>query len=334
MPHSQFRNLVFEGGGIKGIAYAGAIRILEDKKILADIQRFGGASAGAITAALLAAGATSRDVEEIVGHTSFRAFMDDSFGVLRDISRLVHDYGWFKGDAFSQWLRNQFQTLVGDPDIEFAKLREKTKKDLYVVGTDLSLQRESVFSPDQTPDVSVWQAVRISMSIPLFFACVRQNDDVCVDGGVTWNYPIDLFDDELFDPAPGAFERVNYPTVYGNSQIYNKETLGFRVDTKDEIAAEMDHWKEVPRPIHDIADYAAALVGFMQDLACKRHLHDNDWHRTVFIDDHGIRTTQFDLSDEQVKQLVQNGIVGTNDYFKWFDDPAAKTPPKNRAKKV
>ena len=54
---SQFRNLVFEGGGVKGIAYAGAIGVLERKGILKDIRRAGGASAGAITAALLAAGA-------------------------------------------------------------------------------------------------------------------------------------------------------------------------------------------------------------------------------------------------------------------------------------
>ncbi len=64
---SQFRNLVFEGGGVKGIAYAGAIQVLEKQNILEDIRRVAGASAGAITAALLSAGASSRDIEEIVG---------------------------------------------------------------------------------------------------------------------------------------------------------------------------------------------------------------------------------------------------------------------------
>ena len=46
---SQFRNLVFEGGGVKGIAYAGAIGVLEERDILAGIQRVAGTSAGAIT---------------------------------------------------------------------------------------------------------------------------------------------------------------------------------------------------------------------------------------------------------------------------------------------
>ncbi len=47
-----FRNLVFEGGGVKGSAYIGAIRALNEEGILPEIQRFGGTSAGAITALL------------------------------------------------------------------------------------------------------------------------------------------------------------------------------------------------------------------------------------------------------------------------------------------
>ncbi|MEB8861041.1 patatin-like phospholipase family protein, partial [Bacillus cereus] len=39
-----FRNLVFEGGGVKGSAYIGAIRALNEEGILPEIQRFGGTS--------------------------------------------------------------------------------------------------------------------------------------------------------------------------------------------------------------------------------------------------------------------------------------------------
>ena len=45
-----FKNLVFEGGGAKGIAYLGAMEVLEKKDILKNIERIGGASAGAINA--------------------------------------------------------------------------------------------------------------------------------------------------------------------------------------------------------------------------------------------------------------------------------------------
>ncbi|WP_226163281.1 patatin-like phospholipase family protein [Hymenobacter terricola] len=51
---SRYRNLVMEGGGIRGIAYGGALLELEQQGILRGLERVGGTSAGAIQAALLA----------------------------------------------------------------------------------------------------------------------------------------------------------------------------------------------------------------------------------------------------------------------------------------
>ena len=42
---TQFRNLIFEGGGVKGVAYIGAMQILENCGVLQDIPRVGGCSA-------------------------------------------------------------------------------------------------------------------------------------------------------------------------------------------------------------------------------------------------------------------------------------------------
>ena len=48
-----FKNLVFEGGGVKGIAYIGAIEALDQAGALNQIERVAGTSAGAITAMLM-----------------------------------------------------------------------------------------------------------------------------------------------------------------------------------------------------------------------------------------------------------------------------------------
>ena len=53
MVRYPFRNLVFQGGGVKASAYHGALRVLEDEEILPQIERVAGASAGAVVAALL-----------------------------------------------------------------------------------------------------------------------------------------------------------------------------------------------------------------------------------------------------------------------------------------
>jgi len=334
----QFKNLVFEGGGVKGIAYAGALQILEQQKILPDIRRVAGTSAGAISAVLVALGANSQDVEEIVGGTHFRDFMDDSWGVLFDIDRLVDKYGWFKGDAFADWMCKQIFALYGDMDLTFGGLQAEAKnpgsrfKELFIVGTNLTMQMPTVYSADTTPDMPIWEAARISMSIPLFFAAIFQEGNVLVDGGVTWNYPLDLFDDRKYvDPNdPWEPSLVNYPTRYDDNHIYNKQTLGLRVDTRDEIKAEKESWRLPPEKIEHLADYLKALVGYMGDMANKMHLHDNDWHRTIALDAGGVGTTDFDLSDDKVQMLVKNGVDGAKAYFEWFNDSKAVPAPLNR----
>lgn len=334
---SQFKNLVFEGGGVKGIAYAGAMQILEQNNILPDIRRVAGTSAGAITAALVALGASSDKVHEIVGGTDFRAFMDDSFGVVRDVDRLLHDYGWYKGDAFSAWMQKQIFAMAQKSPLTFAQLRAMAQapnssyRELYVVGTNLSRQIPMVYSAETTPDMEVWEAVRVSMSIPLFFACVQgaPGNQVLVDGGVTWNYPLDLFDDRKYVINPAAAV-IPDGTRYDENHVYNKETLGFRVDTFDEIAAEKNSWQLPPQQIEDFFDYIKALAGFMTDTANKLHLKSADWHRTVVIDSGGVQSTEFTLSDDKVNMLMGNGSKGAQTYFAWFDDPAADPKPLNR----
>jgi NTE family protein len=329
---SQFRSLVFEGGGVKGIAYAGALEELEKRHIVEDVTRVAGTSAGAISAALLALGATSDYVAEAVGGTNFRSFMDSSFGMVRDANRLLADYGWFKGDAFSEWMRKQIYALAGNPNLTFGQLWDlvETKKKpafkkLYVTGSNLTGQIPIVFSKD-TADTPIWLGVRISMSIPLFFAAVRDvNNSVLVDGGVAWNYPLDIFDFKRFLSDPKGGVKPTY-TQYDADHIYNKETLGLRVDTKDQIQAEKDGWKSPPARVDNFVDYVACLVGYMGDMANRLHLHQNDWHRTIFIDASGVGTTEFGLSDAKTQMLIENGRHGVIDYFKWFDNP--KTTPK------
>ncbi|MDN5865346.1 MAG: patatin-like phospholipase family protein [Gammaproteobacteria bacterium] len=322
---SQFENLVFEGGGVKGIAYVGALAVLEERGVLTDIRRVGGTSAGAIAASLVALGADTAKARRIVTTTPFSSFEDSDFGIFRDLWRLIHRYGWYKGDAFATWIRRQIAALSGNPELDFATLADWAEKApdkyrrLYVIGTDLSDQRAKVYSADTTPDVPIWLAARISMSLPLVFASVERNHDVWVDGGLTWNYPIDLFDHARY--VEGADGNPD-------DKIYNKATLGFRVDTRAEIVAAQTRFGPPAVKVDNLISYAKALIGFMIDAANHAHLEPRDWQRTVFIESHGISTTDFDLSDQQISTLIESGRLGTEAYFQWFDDAGEK--PLNR----
>ena len=70
------KNLVFQGGGVKGIAYVGALQVLQARDLLRSVENVAGTSAGAITAALVAVGATAEEMQSILGSTDFASFMD------------------------------------------------------------------------------------------------------------------------------------------------------------------------------------------------------------------------------------------------------------------
>ncbi len=114
-----FKNLVFEGGGVKGIAYVRTKKIIKKEKILKSIKRVGGTSAGSINAVLFAAGFSNTETLNILKTLDFNDFKDDSWGVLSDMKRLKNEYGWYKGDFFKEWIGDLLKKKTGSSNITF-----------------------------------------------------------------------------------------------------------------------------------------------------------------------------------------------------------------------
>ncbi len=344
------RNLVFEGGGVWGIAYGGALSELEARGCLAGVHRVGGASAGAIVAALLAAGYDHAELAQIVRKTPFAEFRDDEWGLARDTVRLLTEFVWYKGERFRPWIKDLIHQKVaslslaaGLPpppanltlaqleawqgDLERSSGRRLPR--LYLVASNLSGQRREVYSAEDrtAANLPVHEAVRRSMSIPLYFQCARGEKpaprkprDVIVDGGLTWNYPVNLFDDTRYLSDPASGKTISY--ARHASHVFNAETLGFRLDTTQELQYNLHDWANEPVVIDTIVRYGWALATFVRSVANKLHLHKNDWARTVFIDvGPTIGFTDFGLSEADKDFLVQAGRDGVQRYFSWRDSP-------------
>ncbi|MGV3656857.1 MAG: patatin-like phospholipase family protein, partial [Chitinophagaceae bacterium] len=159
---AEVQNLVFEGAGIRGIAYAGAIAELEKKGMLKSIQRVGGTSAGAITALLLSLGYSAAEISEVIGNTNFKKLADGQWAFAGGISRMRKAFGWYRGKKADQWLQQLVKAKAGKEDITFAELKQSGFKDLYVTGTSLTRQQLIVFSHEHFPDMPIKDAVRIS----------------------------------------------------------------------------------------------------------------------------------------------------------------------------
>ncbi len=240
----QFRNFVFEGGGVRGIAYVGALQVLEQRGILANITRFGGTSAGAINALINALGYSLQEQLDILRSLDFNSFMDSSGGWIRNSYRLVSRFGWNRGDYFLNWIGELIKDKLGSENATFGDLESSGRPALYVVGTNLSTGYSEVFSAERNAGMPLATAVRISMSIPLFFTAVRYmpREDVYVDGGVQLNYPVKLFDREKYidmqkesyaarDTKYYEEENKEFTRTHPTSSpyVYNRQTLGLRL---------------------------------------------------------------------------------------------------------
>ncbi len=328
----NFKNLVFEGGGVKGIAYGGALKVLDEMNILPGIIRVGGTSAGAINATLLALGFTFQEVSDIIAATNFNDFEDKSGFIVANMRRILKNYGWFKGDAFTAWIGERIKKKTGKEDFTCAELQEVLNggepgfRELYLAVTNLSQQRVEIFSNERTPDIAIKDAVRMSMSIPLFFKAIKMGNDIMVDGGLAYNYPINLFDNQKYLVNP---ENKGDYTADAEGYVYNFETLGFRLDSKEVINASKDDWSLVPAKIKNLKDHIVGVLSFLMDYANKVHLRTPDWNRTIFIDTLDVKTTQFDLPQEKIEALLESGRENTEKYFKWRDtDPIWGKFPK------
>jgi NTE family protein len=294
-----YSNLVFEGGGVKGIAYGGALEVLEQSQITPQIKKVAGTSAGAITATMVALNYTAAEFIDIMMGLDFSKLEDGS-----DIGgpvRLIEHYGWFKGDYFLNLMQSYIEKKAGNGRATFGDLAQSGDfKELYVFGTDLSQQAVQEFSNRTTPKVAVADAVRISMSIPFFFEARNYNDDIYCDGGVLNNYPIDTFDEQRTGPDPETGHTMLY-------RLPNHETLGFHLDNFDQPRA---------RPIKNVVRFAGSVFDAILDIQnILLKTNPGDERRTVFINDLGVKTTDFQLSDQLKWELIAQGRIATADFL-------------------
>ena len=314
-----YRNLVFKGGGVRGIAYMGALEVLDEYRIVENIERVAGTSAGAITAAMLSLRLPIPETRELFNSLELsripqstqkpRRWKLPRFAEEESYRRFITRYGWYSSAYFYEWL---METIGGQCDgngrATFREFREQGFRDLYIVAANISRQRAEVFSAVHTPDVAVADAVRMSMSIPIYFEALRfdgksfGNGDYYVDGGLFDNFPMHIFDQPELAGRNWSFrEGVNWETLglflYPENYIHPADP---------EIPSNV--WEYLSLALrnlyqsHELSSYQTSIV---------------DQHRTIEISDCGIDPTDFDIEigDAKYNKLYQSGVKAVRHFF-------------------
>lgn len=185
------KKLIMSGGGVKGIAHIGALQAFYEHGILQDIDTFAGTSVGAFISALLILGFTPNELFKFISEFDFAKAKG------MDFKNLLTSFGLDDGYKFEIILGKFFNSKQLDTKVTFRQLFEKTKKTLIVTAVCLNDKKTYYFSHITYPDMPVITAIRMSISVPVYFIPVKHDGKLFVDGGCIDNYPINLFNDSL-----------------------------------------------------------------------------------------------------------------------------------------
>jgi NTE family protein len=312
---------VFRGGGVKGIALAGALEGFagHPTKPVRRWVNVAGASAGAIIACYLALGRTATEMSALLRETDFARFQDFPRGsAALGFANLAYRRGLARGRAFERWFDGvlegaTFARVKKEP--EGGKERDwhlkliavdVTRRDLLVLPDDLDRYLAPGTSSPIDPDgFSIARAARMSMSIPYFFEPVELEHrdggrSTIIDGGTLSNFPVWLFD---VDPA-----KVGRPPA--------RPTFGFTLTGGRGFGANA---RVLRRVLPWSVRFAFDIFATAQEAWDERFVSQSTRVRTLTVDAADVATTDFRISRERQELLLQNGRNAARSFLDEFE---------------
>jgi predicted acylesterase/phospholipase RssA len=196
MDFQAIKCLVFAGGGIRGLAYIGALQYLRDVKCVdfgahrPKLESLAGVSIGSLLALLICCGYS---VPELI---SFGGEITHDDVMIPDPVRLFSgELSIDNGETLSAFIKEKLVRKGFSPDTTFSQLFACTGIKFHVTVSDTTTASVVQITPDSHPHLPVYLAVQASMSIPLIFPPVKSPEGhLWVDGGLLENFPIMRFD--------------------------------------------------------------------------------------------------------------------------------------------
>jgi NTE family protein len=331
---------VFEGGGVKGIAFAGAIAAAERDAGVQEWVNVAGTSAGSIVAGLLVAGYDAAGIQKLLAAARYARFADTGPGgvwVGGLWNALLRLRGAAPGSYFREWMGEQLAASplakeLGKSELTFADVKrldlppkedipgisdekyERAKYRLHVIGSDITTGR-MIILPDDLPDYTdadgrpfdkdsfpLVEAVRMSMSYPFLFTPVVLHRE---------GKPVYVVDGGLLS---------NFPIWLFDSPNPKRPTWGFRLHPGSDVEEGLPY-RKIPRPL-----WAVPLLKAMFSAATeawdRQQMAQVVSARTVSIPTHAISTTDFGLTKSEADSLYAWGVNAAHDFFTAPDQQA------------
>uniref|UniRef100_A0A6C0ABZ7 PNPLA domain-containing protein n=1 Tax=viral metagenome TaxID=1070528 RepID=A0A6C0ABZ7_9ZZZZ len=181
-------SLVFGGGGMKGINFAGVLKGLDNYGILKQIKNFLGVSAGSIVSFMYLAGYCTDDIIKICLKMDFSKLASPK------IKNLY--YGSLDDGSRMNKILERFLILKKiDPKINLKNFYNLTNKKFILTVYNSTKNKIEYIDYTNYPDLPVTTAIRMSSAIPVYYKPIKYNNEIFRDGGIGDNFPINYFKD-------------------------------------------------------------------------------------------------------------------------------------------
>jgi len=313
------KNLVLEGGGIRGIAHSGALELLDSLGQLDSIEKIAGTSSGAMNGLMYAIGYSPKEIQQAIGATQFQKFNQVGVPFFGGLVRMRKKYGYYSTKRIEETFEKLIATKGLSPDITFKQLHELTLtnrryKDLYITGTSLNNQKTIVFSYETYPEMRIVDAMRVSLTVPFYFEAIFVNKngsltdkenctdcDIMVDGGVLANYPFFVFD----TPVTDSLGFTKY--------VANPNTIGLKLESPNQLDTAIE--QIAPYDISGYKTFSASFYTLTSESINRQKLSENQFKQTVLISNLGMSPKVRKLSEDEKNALIESGKQGVRNFY-------------------
>jgi NTE family protein len=270
--------IYLSGGGVTVSAHIGALQELSKHISLETVKEWMGVSAGGFISMCLCIGYTLEELEEFCLNFDFNHIKE-----VDSIPGLVLNYGLDTGDRLYRMITACLHIKGLSSEFTFKECQEKYNISLRIVATDLNKGKPFICSPYDTPNYSIANAIRASMSVPLYyqpFVC-PETGHFLVDGAVISNYPLFVL-----------------------SKEEQARTLGILIRTSVEPKETIEFEEYLLRPLS---------IMYVNKMECESTLYSSHCIQIMLGQ---VNIIDFSLTKEVKQETIQKGKEAVHTYMK------------------
>jgi len=187
----NFNELIIGSGGLSGITYLGSLKIIDKYYPIKNFEYLTGCSAGAIICTFINIGYNINEIENLLLELNFSEFIE------LKISNLINIGGFVDTTKIKNLFKSIFITKNYNIYINFIDLYNETKKCLTINSVNQTLDKVEYFNYINTPNMSIIEALLMSMNVPLICGPIKYNNNIYFDGALLDPYPYNYHKDTI-----------------------------------------------------------------------------------------------------------------------------------------